>query len=464
MDIFCIIVFFRLFLSHVVHCNRRELPKTCVYIEYQTKELNVSDIGCPNNEICKRNFRISYINLHPYDSEELKCIEEILTKCCGTCAKYEVINNFSNITEVTPSLINSSDFIFPFLASATTKELHGFYFLPYINAPIALYITRRDEEIMLFKSILRLYPLIIICLLLAFVSGFIAWIIETWSNEEQFPRPFIIGWFEGVWWSFISMTTVGYGDKTPKSILARVFSVIWILTGIVVFGIFSGELTTSIIQLNSPPPADMKDALVGALWYRDYDVYVISQHGGNVRRNEDATNFTSDLIQLITKLEERKIDGFLLDKWTLYYATYILNATSYSTEDIHLINTITFFMKNTIRAEKSYKGEKLTYGILVKHTEDYEYFKDFIQASRLGIEIEGALLWTMVQKEIKEQNAGTFYSTSSNILFSPSKHYFLYSTIVISAMIGIIVLFGIFYELNRKSNKTVRSKEKFLFV
>ena len=58
----------------------------------------------------------------------------------------------------------------------------------------------------LLKSILRLYPLIIVCLLLAVVSGFIAWIIETWKNEEEFPRPFMIGWLEGIWWSFITMT------------------------------------------------------------------------------------------------------------------------------------------------------------------------------------------------------------------------------------------------------------------
>ena len=318
MDIFCIIVFIRLFLSHVVSCNQNRLQKTCVYVDYHGKGLNANDIGCPDNEICKRTFSISYINLPPYhlvEVEGLNCIEEMLTKCCGTCAKYKVINHFSNITEVTPSSINSSDFIFPFLASVTTKVLHGFYFLPYINAPKSFYITRRDEEITLFKSILRLYPLIIVCLLLAFVSGFIAWIIETWSNEVQFPRPFIIGWFEGVWWSFISMTTVGYGDKTPKSILARIFAIIWILTGIVVFGILTGELTTSIMQVNSPPPADMKDAQVGAIWYREYDEYVISHHGGNIIWNEE-TNFSSDLIQLITKLEERKIDGFLLDKWT----------------------------------------------------------------------------------------------------------------------------------------------------
>lgn len=29
-------------------------------------------------------------------------------------------------------------------------------------------------------------------------------------NTEEFPRSFLRGFFEGFWWSFVSMTTVGY--------------------------------------------------------------------------------------------------------------------------------------------------------------------------------------------------------------------------------------------------------------
>ena len=162
---------------------------------------------------------------------------------------------------------------------------------------------------------------------------------------------------------------LGTETKTPKSIAARLFSVIWILTGIIIVGIITGELTQRIIQANSPPPPNMKDAQVGSLRYRDYDAYVISQHGGFVRWNEDATDFISDVTQLITKLQERKIDGFLLDKWTLYHTTHVLNDVY--REDISQRSMISFFTQNTIRTEKSYVGQHLAYGILVKQTNDY---------------------------------------------------------------------------------------------
>ena len=82
------------------------------------------------------------------------------------------------------------------------------------------------------SGVTGLWSLISASLLLALLSGFIAWILDTWTNEEEFPRPFLVGLFEGFWWSFISMTTVGYGDKAPKSRVARLFSVVWILLGL----------------------------------------------------------------------------------------------------------------------------------------------------------------------------------------------------------------------------------------
>ena len=46
------------------------------------------------------------------------------------------------------------------------------------------------------------------------------------------------------------MTTVGYGDKTPRSVAGRMFSVLWILAGIIVFNTLAGEIT-SVNKLQS---------------------------------------------------------------------------------------------------------------------------------------------------------------------------------------------------------------------
>ena len=59
------------------------------------------------------------------------------------------------------------------------------------------------------------------------------------------------------------MTTVGYGDKTPKSIPARLFSIVWIMIGVMTFSLLTGQLTGEIMKANSQPQPSMKDKLVG---------------------------------------------------------------------------------------------------------------------------------------------------------------------------------------------------------
>jgi len=46
------------------------------------------------------------------------------------------------------------------------------------------------------------------------------------------------------------MTTVGYGDRAPKSFLARVFAFFWVLVGLVIISIFTATVTTSLTALS----------------------------------------------------------------------------------------------------------------------------------------------------------------------------------------------------------------------
>ena len=46
------------------------------------------------------------------------------------------------------------------------------------------------------------------------------------------------------------MTTVGYGDRAPRSILARIFAFFWVLVGLVMISIFTATVTTSLTALS----------------------------------------------------------------------------------------------------------------------------------------------------------------------------------------------------------------------
>ena len=73
---------------------------------------------------------------------------------------------------------------------------------------------------------------------------------DSYWNPDQFPSSFFKGSWEGFWWAFVSMTTVGYGDRAPKSFIARIFAFFWVLVGLVIISIFTATVTTSLTALS----------------------------------------------------------------------------------------------------------------------------------------------------------------------------------------------------------------------
>ncbi|KAJ7333696.1 hypothetical protein OS493_015779 [Desmophyllum pertusum] len=76
--------------------------------------------------------------------------------------------------------------------------------------------------------------------------------LEFHVKNEEFPMSFTRGSYEGFWWAFISMTTVGYGDKTPRSFFGRLFGVLWILLGLIVITMFTATVTSALTHSSSP--------------------------------------------------------------------------------------------------------------------------------------------------------------------------------------------------------------------
>ena len=167
------------------------------------------------NGPCRRIFKLTRIMRQSFGSKTLVQISDMLRRCCGPCAKYHRTDLTIPLSESNMTEIQNSDIVFPIPAqSKLIEDLHGFRYIPLFDVPSAFYITLQASEEQLTKDMidgcLSNWPLLIICLLLALIAGFVAWILETWSNDEEFPRCFPLGLWEGFWWSFVSMTTVGY--------------------------------------------------------------------------------------------------------------------------------------------------------------------------------------------------------------------------------------------------------------
>ena len=82
-------------------------------------------------------------------------------------------------------------------------------------------------------------------LIVLLIAAHIIWFLERRHNP-QFSRGYFNGIWQSIWWAVVTVTTVGYGDKTPKGNLGRLFGLIWILAGYFVFAYFTASVTTTI--------------------------------------------------------------------------------------------------------------------------------------------------------------------------------------------------------------------------
>ncbi len=97
------------------------------------------------------------------------------------------------------------------------------------------------------STMAELLPLFLLVAGLIVVAGFISWRLERpRAPAPDAPGTTIASFGEGVYWAAVTMTTVGYGDKAPRSGSARVLTVIWMFIGIIVISIFSGTVTAKL--------------------------------------------------------------------------------------------------------------------------------------------------------------------------------------------------------------------------
>lgn len=74
--------------------------------------------------------------------------------------------------------------------------------------------------------------------------GCLVWLFEHRRNP-QFGKG-LAGIGAGVWWSAVTMTTVGYGDKAPVTLGGRVVAVIWMFTSVIVISSFTAAIATAL--------------------------------------------------------------------------------------------------------------------------------------------------------------------------------------------------------------------------
>ncbi len=93
--------------------------------------------------------------------------------------------------------------------------------------------------------ILPLLELFAFLMLVIVIAGHVIWLLER-QRDADFPKSYVKGVWEGIWWAAVTVTTVGYGDKTPRGIFGRTFGLIWMFAGLFIIANFTANVTSRL--------------------------------------------------------------------------------------------------------------------------------------------------------------------------------------------------------------------------
>lgn len=72
-------------------------------------------------------------------------------------------------------------------------------------------------------------------------------------NAETAPNSNIVTAEDALWWSFVTVTTVGYGDKYPVTTEGRLIAAVLMVAGVGLFGTFTGFVASWFMETRSVP-------------------------------------------------------------------------------------------------------------------------------------------------------------------------------------------------------------------
>lgn len=208
-----------------------------------------------------------------------------------------------NPLTVTSERSKNMNFTYPFYAS---------------NATVAVKKTTAVQQFLRFlRSFFSLNFLrgVIGWLFIIFFFGIIMWLFERRRNSENFRKGWV-GIWDGLWWSVVTMTTVGYGDKSPKSNSGKMVALIWMFSGLLfISGLtasVASSLTVNQLSWNINSVNDFKNRSTGTIKSTGTESYLRAHFFKNITPYNGLTEGLDGLLK-------EEVEAFLYDEPILKY-------------------------------------------------------------------------------------------------------------------------------------------------
>ncbi|MEI8293589.1 MAG: transporter substrate-binding domain-containing protein [bacterium] len=121
---------------------------------------------------------------------------------------------------------------------------------PFLTSSLCIALTRTSWQSAWKNAIHDLFNWTVVKYLAVIFVAMLIVSVLLWFAERHHGTGHFHGGLTGIgsalWFSAVTMTTVGYGDKTPATIAGRIIAVFWMIFGVVLVSAFTATVTSSI--------------------------------------------------------------------------------------------------------------------------------------------------------------------------------------------------------------------------
>ncbi len=220
-------------------------------------------------------------------------------------------------TTITESREQIIDFSLPILDSGLT-----------IMTPTKASDGVEDRILVFFRAIgsSDLPWLLMVFAVAVLVSAHLIWLLER-RNNPDFAELYRRGIWDSLYWSVVTMSTVGYGDKVARGPMGRVLALVWIALGTLVFASFTASIASSLavseLRGEISGPSDLPGQRVATVSYSAGETYLPTIGVGPV--------LVDDLDDAYLLLADDKVDAIVFDAPVLQFHASRLGAGEVTT-------------------------------------------------------------------------------------------------------------------------------------
>lgn len=151
---------------------------------------------------------------------------------------------------------------------------------------------------------------------LLFLVGNLIWFAERTVNPDCFPKNYFKGVLNGMWFSIVTFSTVGYGDLVVRSHFGRVLSGFWIVCSMIIASSLTATIATAFTlnQLKNSAIETASDLLNKkvATVEKTTSAEIASKYTDKILKE-------TTLTRCVDKLEQKEVDAVVFGAPQLQY-------------------------------------------------------------------------------------------------------------------------------------------------